>query len=349
QAADFAESFYTSLLRGDTVRQAFLLSSDRLIVSDQPEEGHKFLLLPEGGNHDVPVFQAVRAGHFVDATPLKPPHRCDTLTEFFWGRAVDVQNVVKHMVDGDRCVTITGQKGIGKTQVLLKACEYTQERHVFGEIFFCRVDKAGRGNDACNWLEKGFQLPAGSLGAHNIDGAVTKIANHVRLQLQVLRRRGLRASERALLVLDGCEQHVVVGQERVELKSLLLRLFNALPILTAAVTMRAEGSAAPGRVGIAGEKVVVVGPLDDRSTAELLTMCCPRRIHRIELDPNNIAVRGRDGKLDTLGAFAKGDIVLALRGHPACVQDLCRSLHEERSLFLKKREFLENDIPRVRE
>ena len=38
-------------------------------------------------------------------------------------------------------------------QVLLKACEYTQERHVFGEIFFCRVDKAGRGDDACNWLE----------------------------------------------------------------------------------------------------------------------------------------------------------------------------------------------------
>lgn len=38
-------------------------------------------------------------------------------------------------------------------QVLLKACEYAQERHVFGEIFFCRVDKAGRCDDACNWLE----------------------------------------------------------------------------------------------------------------------------------------------------------------------------------------------------
>lgn len=78
-------------------------------------------------------------------------------------------------------------------------------------------------------------------------------------------------------------------------------------------------------------------------------MCCSRRIQRVELDPNNIAVRGRDGKLDTLGAFAKGEIVCALRGHPACVQDLCRSLHDERSLFLRKREFLENDIPRVRD
>ena len=97
------------------------------------------------------------------------------------------------------------------------------------------------------------------MGAHNIDGAVAKIATHVRHQLG---KRGL--SNRALLVLDGCEQHVVVGQQRVELKNLLIRLSHALPKLTAAVTMRAEGPLAPGMVGIAGEKVVVVGPLDDR-------------------------------------------------------------------------------------
>lgn len=77
-------------------------------------------------------------------------------------------------------------------------------------------------------------------------------------------------------------------------------------------------------------------------------MCCPRKIQRVELDPQSIAARGRDGKFDTLGAFAKGEIVRALRGHPACVRDLCRSLHEERSLFLRKKEFLETDIPRVR-
>ncbi|CAN0448508.1 unnamed protein product, partial [Ectocarpus sp. 8 AP-2014] len=64
---------------------------------------------------------------------------CDAVTQYFWGRAVDVQKVVKHMVSGVPCVTITGQKGIGKTQVLLKACAYTRERNVFGEIFFCRL------------------------------------------------------------------------------------------------------------------------------------------------------------------------------------------------------------------
>lgn len=43
QAADFAESIYASLLRGDTVRQAFALGSARVGASDRPEEGHRFL------------------------------------------------------------------------------------------------------------------------------------------------------------------------------------------------------------------------------------------------------------------------------------------------------------------
>ncbi|CAN0339186.1 unnamed protein product, partial [Ectocarpus sp. 8 AP-2014] len=269
KAAEFAKSFYASLLRGDTVRRAFLLGSACLEGSDQPEEGHKFLLLPPEGDHDIPVFEEVPDGQFVDATPLKPPYRCDAVTQYFWGRAVDVQKVVKHMVSGVPCVTITGQKGIGKTQVLLKACAYTRERNVFGEIFFCRLDRAVGGNDACNWLEQGFQLPAGSLVAHNMDGVVAKISQHVRDQLQALREQGSHPSRRALLVLDGCSQNVVmVGEERFFLSRLLSRLVDVLRTegvtLTTAVTMRAKGPMAPGRIGVPGEKTVVVEPLDAR-------------------------------------------------------------------------------------
>ena len=52
-----------------------------------------FSLLPPDGNHDIPVFEEVPAGQFVDATPVKPPYRCDAVTNYFWGRAVDVQKV----------------------------------------------------------------------------------------------------------------------------------------------------------------------------------------------------------------------------------------------------------------
>lgn len=67
------------------------------------------------------------------------------------------------------------------------------------------------------------------------------------------------------------------------------------------------------------------------------------------MDPHREAVVGQDGKRDTMGAFAKSELVNALRGHPACVQDLCRLVHEERSLFLRKERLLNIDIPKVSE
>lgn len=78
------------------------------------------------------------------------------------------------------------------------------------------------------------------------------------------RREGSHPKNRALLVLDGCTRQVVVGQERVELKDLLLKLFSALPNLVAAVSMRSTGPTCPGRVGLLDENVVVVEGLDNR-------------------------------------------------------------------------------------
>lgn len=84
------------------------------------------------------------------------------------------------------------------------------------------------------------------------------------------------------------------------------------------------------------------------STAELFTMCCPRKLLKLEMDPSNKAVIGKDGKSDTLGVFAESDLIRALQGHPACVQDLCHFVHDERSLFLRNKELLETILPRVR-
>lgn len=70
-------------------------------------------------------------------------------------------------------------------------------------------------------------------------------------------------------------------------------------------------------------------------------MCCSRRLNVVELNPNN--------EDDSYGAFAGSDIVLALRGHPGCVQDLCRCplVHEERGLLLHRKVLLEKIIPEV--
>lgn len=60
------------------------------------------------------------------------------------------------------------------------------------------------------------------------------------------------------------EQHVVAGQQHVELGNLLGTAVPRVASLTAAVMMRAEAPVALGRVGITGEKGMVARPLDDR-------------------------------------------------------------------------------------
>lgn len=71
-------------------------------------------------------------------------------------------------------------------------------------------------------------------------------------------------------------------------------------------------------------------------------MCCSRKLNVVELNPNK--------EEDSYGAFAKSDIVLALKGHPGCVQDLCRCplVHEERGLLLHRKKLLDSVIPEVR-
>lgn len=82
-------------------------------------EQNMYSLLPtkeDGGNHDIPI-EEVHMGSFEILTSPQPLYPCDKVTEHFRGRAVEVQEVVRHMVDKKRCITIVGHQGIGKTQV----------------------------------------------------------------------------------------------------------------------------------------------------------------------------------------------------------------------------------------
>lgn len=133
----------------------------------------------------------------------------------------------------------------------------------------------------------GFQLAGGSLLACDMRGAVRKIADHVKTHFPALRQRRSSGTssfsrtasptrKRALLVLDGCQHQVFVGQVRVSLRDLLKSLekaFDAIGVsLTAAVTMREAGPTEPGRVGIPGEETVVVNALDARRCVGMM-MC----------------------------------------------------------------------------
>lgn len=57
-------------------------------------------LLPtreQGGDHDIPVFEAFPPGPFDDLSAFQPLYPCEVVTEHFWGRAVEVQKVCMYV------------------------------------------------------------------------------------------------------------------------------------------------------------------------------------------------------------------------------------------------------------
>lgn len=54
-----------------------------------------------------------------------------------------MQGVLRMLEDNNTdCVTITGEAGIGKTEMALQVCHYMGERHHFSAIFFARCRDA---------------------------------------------------------------------------------------------------------------------------------------------------------------------------------------------------------------
>ncbi|CAM9196648.1 unnamed protein product, partial [Phaeothamnion confervicola] len=139
-ALEFTHTFYTLLLRGDSVQQAFDIGRERVMASrTHSEEARKFLLLPDGGGsdrHAARPFTDAAGGRFADVTPPSSPNHCWAVTDSFIGRSCEVQAVFRHLATERRVISVIGRPGIGKTQVALRACHYAQERHLFDEAFF---------------------------------------------------------------------------------------------------------------------------------------------------------------------------------------------------------------------
>lgn len=91
------------------------------------EKEQQFLLLPEGGDHDLAIFDDAEPGAFVDESPPPIPNTCDPPPVPFVGRNVVVQEVVallSTVSQGNRCITVRGKAGIGKTALASRVCQY---------------------------------------------------------------------------------------------------------------------------------------------------------------------------------------------------------------------------------
>ncbi len=140
----FARNFYPALLAGRTVAEAFALGRavvgvDTVLreagrVLDEPElaalEQAKFLLLPEGADHDVVLFPDLPPGELTDATPPPTEHNLPARPETFTGRARELHALLGHLLR-HRMVELHGFGGMGKTELAREAGRWLAERHRF--------------------------------------------------------------------------------------------------------------------------------------------------------------------------------------------------------------------------
>lgn len=148
-ALAFTRQFYLALAIGHTVRDAFDQGCKAVRATpnlrNPDKEMKKFLLLPENGNHDVPIFNArpIVEGLSPSRNPRKSVMgaRSSELSvrnmmqddpspsppEFFLGREVDMYYTLKAVL-AKRLVSVTGESGVGRSSLVCGLCHYINER-----------------------------------------------------------------------------------------------------------------------------------------------------------------------------------------------------------------------------
>jgi hypothetical protein len=148
----FARAFYIALTFGRTLKDSFEIGKHAVLSSatvfNPEEEMGKFMLLPEDGNHDVPLFNA-------DEIPeWPPPQKKGTLNsaksgvndslpappQGFIGREADLYHTL-NLVLNRRFVNIVGPAGMGRSSLAAALCLYIDDRKstlLFDNIYFMR-------------------------------------------------------------------------------------------------------------------------------------------------------------------------------------------------------------------
>lgn len=228
----FALNFYISLFRGKkTVQEAFDIATSMVMVMEggKPSDEKKFLLLPEDKSHDTIIFPNCPEGEYIDETDELAYNGCDRVQKSFIGRNRVMQQIFSFLgVSNNKWVTIRGERGIGKTTLSSRVCEYMNERKLFDAIYFVPLKRMGATatSDLHHLAEIFGRCMEGeyhddeetcdnkkSLGIHNIEDLIRVVKSPARPK-KTLGGRGSvggrtdRKSARILFVVDNCDAFV---------------------------------------------------------------------------------------------------------------------------------------------
>mmetsp|Transcript_30968 Transcript_30968/g.74477 ORF Transcript_30968/g.74477 Transcript_30968/m.74477 type:complete len:1005 (+) Transcript_30968:15-3029(+) len=124
-AVKFTKALYQALAWGQPVQKAFELAQQELSVHPSLQAS-QFCLLPENGNHNVPIFSPDVEGA---APPISNPDttQLPLTTDFFVRDDLEVYRTVQAIKER-RIVRVMGAEGIGKETLVRECCQYLRDR-----------------------------------------------------------------------------------------------------------------------------------------------------------------------------------------------------------------------------
>ena len=276
-ALTFTRAFYLALAVGITLKESFHCGQQAVrssaTVPKPEEEMKKFLLLPEDGNHAVPIFDAPEVSAWprplpdgsLAVTRLAVNNTLPSPPQAFVGREDDMYKVL-NLVLTRRLVNVVGGHGIGRSSLVSALCHYIDNRKstmMFDNIFFVRSLSS----------EEKRIAPFVSLYRQLADaGLAEPMQSETEMELVMNEVVTSMQSMKVLLVFDKTEN--IHGSSEAQDFHFFLRRILAdttdVHVLMTSVKPLGSGTA----VG-AVENVYTLGPLRFRSTVKLFAYLCP--------------------------------------------------------------------------
>ena len=168
------------------------------------DESLKFLLLPDKGDHDVPLFNDadVPDGQWINKTPQRPPNNLPSGPDDFMGRAKDALAIVPQLLR-HRLFLVTGARGIGKSALARAVATYINDRRHFYACYLVRLHDATTTTAIDVAIAKVLRLQYDSVHLERVHDLVVQHLKYV------------KTAKPFLFVFDDCD--TLVGDEgRIE-------------------------------------------------------------------------------------------------------------------------------------
>jgi len=270
----------------------------------------------------------------IDTSPRRPVNNVDKPPTLFAGRNLETQHVYELLMHSsvNRCITIHGPPGIGKTAVAAKVCEYVTDHHSFDAVYMVRLSHRGSSSggggasvenpeevdsngsstksnagEAVHFLQL-FWESMGSGGGRSNNRRSGSTSSNAEDEMQFLNH--LDACHlRVLFVLDGVQD----VQELPALRRFLAKLLSTVDDVSLLCTT--TGRAIIGGEHLHGnvEKLVRLNGINAWDSARLLMARCPRKMSIREL--------GQGAKIsNALEIMSKHPSIQGLQGNPRAIE-----------------------------